>query len=359
MNVKRYINNLEQAKANIKRLTPDDYSGYISGDALNSLKASDFGKTMRNLNLSNQLDNIYISTSNNKVGVWLHGHKVSVKTFTAYLDKGDLVQAYRSIGIPTRLLSNGAFVKRANNFKEGFKACKLQRLNRTLAFNKRVGANLKTVFKLHDVKPLDRVAITKAIWANKALMDRVFVPLYHKVKATPQRVPLLRGLVVGSMVGFVISVVAEVIKFMNRENGCWLYPRFISISQEACKVKILTCDRNAREKAVTCSDTHKGEGSKKYLCFQPATFKHQCKRFHPTQQPLCSDSDKNYCSWACAKGRICVPDDKTLKCVNYTFWEAFSAVTTDAFPNLNLTKGVAIVLVILGCFITMSWLLSR
>lgn len=358
MNIHKLVSHLRTLKETIKRMTPPD--GRITPEILASVKKSDFAFDLRKYNLLNQLDTLNISTFDGTINLTLNQKKISVSAFTDFLNKGDLIGALKSIGISQNALSHAPIQHRALRFKAQFNSSKLNRLHISLVANKALGAKFQKAFNLPEFKTTtSKVNIIRKLLDDRIFTKRVLAPLYHKLKASPGRIPWLKGLVVGSFSTFVGVLVGAVIEFMQDNNGCWLYPKQNSSVTQECKVNLLTCNENYKSELNLCTDKCKGsDNNQEYLCFQEAALKKHCKNFtNKSDTALCGT--KKDCSWACNNKRICVPKDKELRCINYTFWEAFVTVTKDYLPVLNFINPILIILILVGSFLLLLWVIQR
>ena len=354
MNVTKLVSNLTALKNTIKRAVPD--GGYVSPELLVSVKKSAFASTLRRHNLLNQLDNINVSTFDGTVNLTINGKKVNVTTFTNYLNKGDLIGALKSIGIPKKNLTYAPIQQRAKQFKAQFQASKLNKLDESLVANRTLGAKLQQMFNLPNFPATMRQGdITKKLLSHKLFTKRILAPLYHKLKATPGRIPWLKGLAVGSLAGLAGAAVYATLKFMQVNNGCWLYPKFGAAARKECKVPLLTCNEKYKSTKNMCTTKCiSSESNQEYPCFQEAALRQHCKTFKGSDVPLCGTQKS--CSWACNKKHICVPEDKELRCINYSFWEAFVALTKGYLPDLDFSPSL-ITLAIVICVVFIFWML--
>jgi hypothetical protein len=355
MNLTKLVSNLTALKNTIKRAVPD--GGYVSPELLVSVKKSAFASTLTRYNLLNQLDNINVSTFDGTVNLTINGRKVNVATFTNYLNKGDLIGALKSIGIPKKNLNHAPIQQRAKQFKVHFQASKLNRLSESLAANKTSAAKLQDAFNLPDFTATMRKGdITRELLSHKLFTKRILAPLYHKLKANPGRIPWLKGLAIGSLAGLAGAVVHATVKFMQVNNGCWLYPKFGAAVGKECKVPLLTCNEKYKPTKNMCTTKCiNSESNQEYSCFQEAALRQHCKTFKGSNVPLCGTQKS--CSWACSNKHMCVPADKKLKCINYSFWEAFVAVTKNYLPNLEFNLSL-VILAIVVCVVFLFWLLG-
>ena len=356
MNVSKLVTNLASLKNLIKRAVPD--GGYVTPELMTIVKKSNFALTLQRYNLLNQLDNINVTTFEGTVNLTINSKKVNVSTFTNYLDKGDLIGALKSIGIPKKNLKYGPIQQRAKQFKAQLKSSKMNRLEVSLVSNRTLAGKLRRAFNLPEITiTIREVDVIKKFLTDKFFTKRILAPLYHKLKASPTRIPWLKGIALGTFTTFVGLLVKRIFQFMRDTNGCWLYPKLTSTVTQECKVNLLTCNENYKSVGLNlCTTKCKGsDGDREYPCFQEAALKLHCKNFKPhVNTPLCGT--KKSCSWACSDKNICVPKDKELRCVNYTFWEAFVAVTKDYLPDLDLDYTL-VILIAIGSFIFLFWLL--
>ncbi len=357
MNIAKFVADLTSLKNSIKRAVPD--GGYVTPELLTSVKKSPFALTLQKHNLLKQLDHINVTTFDGTINLTINGKRVSVANFTHHLNKGDLIGALKSIGIPKKNLNYPQIQQRARQFKAQFESSRINRLQVTLAANKTLGAKLQKTFNLPVIKlTLHQVdEVVRKLKTNKIFTKRILAPLYHKLKASPSKIPWLKGLAVGSFTTFVGLLVKTVFNFMQDNNGCWLYPKVESAVTQECKVNLLTCNSDYKPTGVNlCTNKCTGsDGNLEYPCFQETALRRHCKSMRPHNRPLCGN--KKSCSWACNDKRICVPEDKKLKCVNYTFWEAFAAVTKDYLPDFDLDYALVIFIAI-GSFLFLFWLLK-